>query len=104
MFAQKRKTYYRLYIGRFYDFDGSYSEWEVYEVQTTLDKAWKALRRVQANAFHPALVPLRICSVFDPEGSEDFDPYEDGGDETFIDEKGCGLAEWTRLHVTGEID
>lgn len=104
MFAQQRKTYYRLYIGRFYDFDGQRSEWELYEVQTTLDKAWEALRRVQANAFHPVLLPLRICSVFDPENSADFDPYEDDGDETFIDEKGCGLEEWTRLHATGEIE
>lgn len=104
---EAKKKYYRLYMGRYYDDpDGPYSEWDLYEVFVTREKAWEALRRAQANAFRPTLVPLRICVVTaqaDDDPAE-FDPWEDDGDETFIDEKGCGLAEWTRLHVTGEID
>lgn len=103
MFEAKKK-YYRLYCGRYFDDpEGTYSEWDLYEVYPNIESAWDGLRGAQKNGFAPLLLPLRICSVTAKPDQNDFDPWEDDGDETFIDEKGCGLAEWTRLHRAGEL-
>lgn len=89
-------TFYRLlYASMYYEA----ARWQTYTTHDSQREAYEAMSEYRdGNAEEKGLLPMRIVRVVGK------NRYDLKGDETFIDETGCGLVEWQRMVLSGEWD